>query len=103
MAKVTIVNKRTTGIVSAYTYRKYVGRPSILGNPFKEDKDNSRHVVVVRYAAWLALQLRNKNKRVINELRELKEVLMRGFDLELECWCTPLECHADIIKQYLEE
>ena len=45
---ITIVNKKTfkgNGI--------YIGRPSVLGNPFKIGADGNRHEVIEKYRKYL--------------------------------------------------
>ncbi len=64
----------------------YVGRPTKWGNPFVIGRDGTREEVIAKYGRWLN----------VNPL--LKRVIMaelRGRDLE--CWCSPLPCHADLL------
>jgi hypothetical protein len=66
----------------------YVGRPSKWGNPFQIGRDGTREEVIAKYERWLN----------VNPL--LKRVIvaeLRGRDLE--CWCSPLPCHADLLLQ----
>lgn len=61
----------------------YVGRPSKWGNPFRGE----RREVIRKYEAWL---LTERPDLVAAARQEL-----RGRDLE--CWCAPRPCHADIL------
>lgn len=76
---------------------EYVGRPLVLGNPFPIIKDNpefTRDKVVKRYRKWLITAYQT-NQRVRNELHRLANIQ----DLILICWCAPLACHAEIIRE----
>ena len=92
---ITVVNKRyeSTGI--------YIGRPSILGNPFVIGKDGSRVEVVRKYSEWFYEQL-GSNRALIEEIERLQYHYKINKQLTLVCWCAPLECHGDVIKEYLE-
>jgi len=64
----------------------YVGRPTVWGNPFVIGKDGSRKEVIAKYEKWLLAQP-GLVKRARQDLR--------GRDLE--CWCAPAACHADVL------
>ena len=91
---ITIVNrtKSELGI--------YVGRPSILGNPFEIGKDGTRSEVIEKYEIYFIKRLENDLvfKREFDRLVELA----RTGDLTMACWCYPHRCHAEIIKKYIE-
>jgi hypothetical protein len=74
----------------------YVGRPSLLGNPFRMGRDGSREEVIAKYRVWLWGEIK-KQGSVFNKLVELVELSKRG-DLTLVCWCSPLPCHAEILR-----
>ena len=80
---------------------EYVGRPSVLGNPFKITKESERELVIDKYRQWLQEQIRDHNPQVIAELSRLKAIADTG-DLVLICWCSPRKCHAEVIKEILE-
>lgn len=88
----------------------YVGRPSILGNMFIVGKDGSRAVVVEKYRqklggivkSALSGQSLDENDRAIwTELIKLAEKASHA-DVNLVCYCTPLPCHADVLKRAIE-
>ena len=66
----------------------YVGRPSKWGNPYRITKHQTREDVIEEYAVLLA----NRRADGILDVTEL-----RGKDLE--CWCAPLPCHADVLLE----
>lgn len=71
----------------------YVGRPSILGNPYVVGRDGSRAEVIEKYRAWFQRQL---TKRWF-----IESVRLLCGDKDLACWCAPKACHADVILEWL--
>lgn len=67
----------------------YIGRPSKWGNPFIIGKDGDREEVILKYKEYLF------NSGLIDDIHEIE-----GKDLV--CWCSPLPCHGDILKEILE-
>ena len=80
---------------------QYVGRPSVLGNPFPMHTESSRTEVIEKYRKWLWAKIKRNNARVMAELNRLQAIADNG-DLVLVCWCAPLPCHADVIKKCIE-
>lgn len=75
----------------------YVGRPTVLGNPFVIGRDGDRAMVIARYRRWLWNELQQGSGLVFDELHRLAELAKSG-DLVLACWCFPEKCHAEILK-----
>lgn len=96
---ITVRNKRNysgTGI--------YIGRPSVFGNPFeikKGDPWRTREKVVLHYRDWLKEQLIQYDDTFMSLMEPLVE-LARKTDVNLICWCAPLACHGDVIKECVE-
>ena len=87
MRKTTVVNKRTTK--SKYVY---IGRGSVFGNRYHIGKDGDREEVIRKYRLWFYGQLDDPVfKKAVMELR----------GKALGCYCAPLDCHGDIIAEYL--
>ncbi len=78
----------------------YVGRPSALGNPFQIGKDGGRGEVIKKYRAWLAERMLQDSPQR-QEIERLAKQLKEGRELALACWCAPLPCHADVVKEVL--
>jgi len=74
----------------------YIGRPSLLGNPFKVGEDGEREEVIAKYRRWLWEQIKLKNE-VYLELKRIAALAKQG-DITLICWCAPKPCHADILR-----
>lgn len=83
-----VVNKRTHPPSSRDVY---IGRPSKWGNPFVVGRDGTRKECVAKYRAWLPTQ-----KHLMAALHELN-------DKTLVCFCKPLECHGDVLAEFVCE
>jgi Domain of unknown function (DUF4326) len=95
---ITVRNRRT---YSGPGY--YIGRPSIFGNPFSmADKNDleERKEVIKQYRKHLIIMLRD-NEMARDEMRRLVRLAQKG-DLNLVCWCAPLACHGDVLKECIE-
>ncbi len=73
-------------------YTVYIGRPSLLGNPFVIGKDGEREEVIEKFET----HARN-SPEIMSEIKKLKE------DDVLGCWCFPKFCHGDIIIKIWKE
>lgn len=73
-------------------YTHYIGRPSILGNPFEIGKDGTREEVIAKFERWA---------RYSSEVMEVIERL--PADAVLGCWCAPKACHGDVIVKLWRE
>jgi hypothetical protein len=89
---ITIVNRRNGRAAGVY-----VGRPSVLGNPYVIGHDGSRPDVVDKYRAWLREQYRHDGA-VRRALRQLAMRYLTDGALTLICWCAPQPCHAEVIR-----
>lgn len=76
-------------------YDVYIGRPSIFGNPFSIGKDGIRSDVIQKYRDYFY-------KRIEEDLH-FKEMILRCRDKTLGCFCKPLDCHGDIIAEWLDK
>lgn len=79
----------------------YIGRPSLLGNPFVIGKDGDRAKVIEKYRIWLWAQVKARGA-VFEELVRIKKLAERQ-DVHLVCWCRPeLSCHGDVVQACIE-
>jgi len=91
-------------VVNRKTYRGksvYVGRPSVLGNPFVIGRDGDRAAVIYKYRRWLWNELQSKSGPACDEIHRLAN-LAKSSDLVLACWCFPEQCHAEIVQAAIE-
>lgn len=88
----------------------YIGRGSVLGNPYSSIKDrdtkasvicDSREESVVKYKQHLEMAIKDKIKPITNELNRIYKLAKEG-DVNLVCFCSPKLCHGDVIKEILE-
>lgn len=100
---ITITNRKTNATESGI----YVGRPSPLGNPYPV-LEHTRDRALEMYRKWLRLTIAEKDDlddrtaRASNFFWNLVEKVKKGESIELVCWCKPLHCHGDIIKEEIE-
>lgn len=77
----------------------YVGRPSVWGNPFNNERDADREMLVEWFRWWLAGDLPAPWHRFDHaHVRIRASHVLRGKNLA--CWC-PLDqpCHADVLLE----
>ena len=108
MAIIVYNRQRESHQDSPNNFRIY--RPFVLGNPYdfrnKETKAiykvANREEALKAYSHYFDLMYRSnlKFKKVVDIIYERYK---SGEDVYLECYCAPLPCHGDIIKEKLEK
>lgn len=78
----------------------YIGRPSKWGNPFTSKESElaefntvDRQESINLYKIWIT---KGKGVYLLDQLKEL-----RGKTLG--CWCSPKECHGDILSELVNQ
>ena len=84
---ITVVNLRNDD------YDVYIGRPSIFCNPFKIGPDGGREMVIEKYKVYFLDKIENDE--------EFKQEVLKLKDKRLGCFCYPLDCHGDIIAEWV--
>ena len=79
----TVVNKRTHQPTSNDVY---IGRGSKWGNPFIIGQHGNRTEVIDKYYKYII-----DKQELLNDIWELK-------GKNLVCYCSPLECHGDVLN-----
>ncbi len=79
----------------------YGGRPSDLGNPYILGVDGNRETVIERYRTYFNEEIKNKKSKLYLKIQKILE-LAKDNDIHLVCFCKPLDCHLDIVKEYLD-
>lgn len=95
---ITIVNRRTAGDKIIGRPRIYVGRGSPLGNPFRIGEHGTREEVIEKYRKRLKSNLRVGDVASLNAIAEIRHLVESGINVELECFCAPKACHAEVIR-----
>lgn len=89
----------------------YIGRPSVLGNPFTHNgvKTNlaklafkTREEAVEAYEKYFDIMY-GKDDEFTKAFDEIYEHYKNGEDIYLQCFCKPLACHGDIIANKLQK
>jgi hypothetical protein len=78
-----------------HTY--YIGRGTIFGNPF-DLKEFTREESIINHKVYFCYLVSN-----IGPVRFILEDLTKRHNVVLGCFCKPLDCHGDFIKQVLED
>jgi hypothetical protein len=81
----------------------YIGRPSILRNPFPITKDCTRKECIDKFKIYLKKEIALKTE-VYQELRRVQMLEEKNPNkiIRLLCFCEPLPCHGDILIKKLE-
>src|SRR4030066_309148 len=90
-------------VVNKRDYRgpgEFIGRPSVLGNPFIIGRDGNRDEVIAKYRTWLWSEIKKRGE-VYDELLHLAKLDIDG-EVTLVCYCKPLPCHGDVIAKAIE-
>ena len=105
---ITVVNNRDN------SHGFYIGRGSSIGNPYVIGKDGDRNQVINKFRKYFYREVNRDEflNHVNGSSDEIKTtieyVLVDMFqqalqgDLKLVCFCVPLGCHGDIIKNFLD-
>lgn len=89
----------------------YIGRGSILGNPFThlnlqntkaEFHCESRDEAIKNYEDYINDKIKNNDLKICKEIDRLCEIA-KEKDINLVCFCSPKKCHGDIIKKIIEK
>lgn len=91
----------------------YIGRGSVLGNPFTSIKSrktkatfvcNSIEESITSFEKYIQNKIsKDKDKDKVNcgELNRIWKLAKEG-DVNLVCFCKPKSCHGDVIKNIIE-
>jgi len=103
---IRVVNKREH---TPSPHDVYIGRPSVLGNIYSHRTGTLASIIVknraeavARYAKWLDANYESDDK-VRREIDRLVQMYKDGKHINLVCWCTPFQCHGDVIKRKVEK
>lgn len=106
---ITVMNLKNNLMSDNPTHIR-VDRKNVLGNPFPM-LNKTRDKVCDEHKEWIETILDGElppntsnylAKKVILELKRLKQLSLKHKDIYLYCWCAPKRCHADEYKRILE-
>jgi hypothetical protein len=84
---------------------------SVLGNPYTDKPLNGtmavyrvkdRDEAIKRYSSYFDMQY-GRNREFTAVIDEIYDIYKTGEDVYLECYCSPLPCHGDIIVNKLQK
>jgi hypothetical protein len=81
----------------------YIGRGSVLGNPFTSIKDRATKAEFISdnpiedFQKYLEDKIAQKDKKICDELNRIYKM----EEVNLVCFCKPKPCHGDIIKEII--
>lgn len=88
----------------------YIGRPSLLGNPYTHIQDkktkaefivDTREEAVKAYEQYFHYKYESDEK-FSNLVDEIYAKHLKGIHVYLGCFCKPQPCHGDIIKNIID-
>lgn len=89
-------------------YDQYIGRPSILSNPYshKKDSKHAKWIVETRTEAIDSYEdyfekMLTDSRLFMKALEKLLNFFKKHNKMYLVCFCKPKRCHGDVIKKYL--
>lgn len=82
---------KTTVVHITQEFDVYIGRPSDWCNPFTIGRDGTRSEVIEKYRGYIS-----HRKDLLARIGEL-----RGK--RLGCYCAPLACHGDVLKELADK
>lgn len=80
----------------------YIGRPSVLENPFRLRIDGNREEVIELFRDYAIAKSKNEDNFYF-ALFVIADAIRMGKTIHLVCWCAPLPCHGDVIREMVEE
>ena len=86
-------------------YDVFIGRPSLLGNPFIIGRDGTREEVVSKHYWWMIDWIEHKKEIRVGKYTN-REVVCGLWELvgkRIGCFCAPLLCHGDNYVNILNE
>lgn len=107
--RIILINKHHKDILPSDAYIQYIGRGSILGNPFThlelektkaEFHVKTREEAINKYLEYFVEQFKT-NAEYQKLLVGLARMILNNTTIYLECYCVPKLCHGTIIKQLL--
>ena len=107
MNRIQVVNKTT--YASSTPYQVYVGRGSVLGNPYTSknlDKTKAKYQcankeeALSNYRKYLLEKIKDNDKDICDELNAIFMLAVK-HKCDLVCYCAPNKCHGDIIKEII--
>lgn len=104
---IKVIHKKDT---DKYENVIYVGRGSVLGNPYTSIQGretlakfvvDSRQESIQCYKEYLLKCIEEKEEKICSMMNNIYLLSLKG-DVCLACYCSPRSCHGDIIKEIID-
>ena len=95
---IQLLNKHRDGVPEGAVY---IGRPSVLGNPYAISAASTPDEVLAQYRVWLESRLRKGDSPQARLIQTLRERYAREGVVSLVCFCSPQPCHGDVISEFI--
>ncbi|MFS1428590.1 DUF4326 domain-containing protein [Vibrio splendidus] len=79
----------------------YIGRGSPLGNPYPITPTDSRRKVCKKYEKYFNERVVILGDPVREEVKRIFRLVMAGENINLICYCFPLQCHGETLLDFL--
>lgn len=96
---ITIKNLRSSKPKHPWDFK--VDRSTPVGNPYNMKNESERDNVCEQYEDWFYYA--GHDKKFFKYLKALLGTYKKYGKLNLFCWCAPKRCHAETIKEALED
>lgn len=73
------------------SYDIYIGRPTLLGNPYRINQFMTRERSIELFETYARARIDTDS--------QFKQAILATHGKRLGCWCSPLACHGDIIEK----
>jgi len=80
---------------------EYMGRGSILGNPYFMRNETMRDEVCDKFHTYFVNRVNGGYPPFMKELERLINIWLDKGELRLRCFCMPKRCHTLTIREYL--
>ena len=84
----------------------YIGRSrhkNALCNPFAMKHESERDCVCEQFKEHFDKNVKIENNAIRNEIIKLFNMLKKGQNINLQCFCAPKRCHGHTIKDFLDK
>ena len=102
MSNIIVVNLRNYEFMKGDILVK-VDRTSVVGNPYHMHAERDRDMVCDKYADYFIDKIvKEVDTEFIMYVKWIASLTQKYKRVCLGCWCTPLRCHAETIKEYVD-
>lgn len=101
---IELINMRCRCDTFQYPYDFYIDRRSPVGNPYPLELPEDRDWSCNEYWTWFYVKVSlGVDEKFLRYIESMRQALAEHGKLRMFCWCAPLRCHGETIKEYLEK